>query len=183
MTTIEAAFDLLGVPPDSEPELVTAAWRALVRSYHPSMARTDPEGANRKLAEINAAFDAVRVATFRNRSRKNKSAVNEPTGGANATQAAQAQFVQQRGGRGQPAQTQISDPNSRGAAYPVPSNAARMISPVRIVEESSPFRLEASSSNDSCPPVLLTRKATAAFAAAQNMLAGPQRTRNYSVYF
>lgn len=59
MKNLERAFQLLGIPPSSDAVLVRKAWRALVRSYHPDMAKEDPEAANRRLAEINAAFDAV----------------------------------------------------------------------------------------------------------------------------
>ncbi len=52
-------WSLLGVSPEDDPATIRSAWRALVRSYHPDLARTDRAAANRKLAEINAAFDAV----------------------------------------------------------------------------------------------------------------------------
>ena len=52
-------WKLLGVSPWDSPAVIRQAWRALVRSYHPDLAGTDREAANRKLAEINAAFDAV----------------------------------------------------------------------------------------------------------------------------
>lgn len=52
-------WDVLGVSPLDEPDEIRKAWRALVRSYHPDMARTDREAANQRLAEINAAFDAI----------------------------------------------------------------------------------------------------------------------------
>jgi len=63
MTQLQAAFDLLGVSPDSDPATVKKAWHVLVRSYHPDMANTDPQAANRRLAEINAAYDAVCAST------------------------------------------------------------------------------------------------------------------------
>jgi len=63
MTGLQAAFDILGISPDSDAATVKTAWRALVRSYHPDMARSDPEGATRRLAEINAAFDAIGAST------------------------------------------------------------------------------------------------------------------------
>lgn len=52
-------WEVLGVSPTDDPATIRAAWRALVRSYHPDLAQADREGANRRLAEINAAFDAV----------------------------------------------------------------------------------------------------------------------------
>lgn len=59
MHDLKAAFEILGIAPSTDESTVRRAWRALVRAYHPDMAKTDPEGANRRLAEINAAFDAV----------------------------------------------------------------------------------------------------------------------------
>ncbi|MEM6888494.1 MAG: J domain-containing protein [Pseudomonadota bacterium] len=59
MTELEKAFQILDVAPDSSEATIKKAWRALVRSYHPDMAKSDPTAANQRLAEINAAFDAV----------------------------------------------------------------------------------------------------------------------------
>ncbi|MEO1342530.1 MAG: J domain-containing protein [Pseudomonadota bacterium] len=59
MTDLERAFEILGIAPTDDEAAIRKAWRGLVRSYHPDTARTDPEGANKRLAEINVAFDAV----------------------------------------------------------------------------------------------------------------------------
>ncbi|MEL6647138.1 MAG: J domain-containing protein [Pseudomonadota bacterium] len=59
MTDVERAFAILGVSPTDDAATIRKAWRALVRSYHPDTARTDPAGANKRLTEINVAFDAV----------------------------------------------------------------------------------------------------------------------------
>lgn len=69
MTRLQAAFDLLGIAPDSDAATIKKAWRALVRSYHPDLARSDREAAGRRLAEINAAFDAVSACTETDRRR------------------------------------------------------------------------------------------------------------------
>lgn len=53
------AFDLLGIKPGSDAATVRKAWRALVRTYHPDLAKSDPKAANTRLAEINAAFDLL----------------------------------------------------------------------------------------------------------------------------
>ena len=58
-TDIEKAFAILGVSPTNDAATIRKAWRALVRSYHPDTARTDPVAANKRLTEINVAFDAV----------------------------------------------------------------------------------------------------------------------------
>lgn len=63
MHDLKVAFDLLGIEPSTDEKIVRQAWRALVRTYHPDMAKTDPAGANKRLAEINAAFDAVSACT------------------------------------------------------------------------------------------------------------------------
>ena len=55
----QAAYDLLGVSQGSDAVTVKAAWRKMVRTYHPDQARQDPVAASRKLAEINAAFDLL----------------------------------------------------------------------------------------------------------------------------
>ena len=52
-------YEILGVGPQDHPDIIRRAWRALVRSYHPDQAREDPQGASQRLAEINAAFDAI----------------------------------------------------------------------------------------------------------------------------
>ncbi len=63
MHDLKVAFDLLGIEPSTDEKIVRQAWRALVRTYHPDMAKKDPAGANKRLAEINAAFDAVSACT------------------------------------------------------------------------------------------------------------------------
>ena len=59
LTEREAALKLLGLAEGADKAEIRRAWRALVRAYHPDHARDDPEGATRRLAEINAAFDAL----------------------------------------------------------------------------------------------------------------------------
>ena len=56
---IEHAYSLLEVTPDVSDKEMRSAWRKLVRRYHPDLAKTDPEEASRRMADINAAFDAV----------------------------------------------------------------------------------------------------------------------------
>lgn len=53
------AFESLGVSPDADAATIRKAWRALVRAYHPDQVRGDKIEANRRLAELNAAFDLV----------------------------------------------------------------------------------------------------------------------------
>lgn len=59
LTERQAAYRLLGIPYGSDAQTVRKAWRALVRTYHPDLAKSDPAAANRKLVEINAAFDLI----------------------------------------------------------------------------------------------------------------------------
>lgn len=56
---ITRAFRLLGVSPDADRATIRAAWKRLVRSYHPDQFRGDTAAANARLAELNAAFDLV----------------------------------------------------------------------------------------------------------------------------
>ena len=56
---IAKAYRILGVTPDVSDKEMRSAWRKLVRSYHPDLARTDPEAASHRMGEINAAYDAV----------------------------------------------------------------------------------------------------------------------------
>lgn len=55
----EEALRLLGVAPGASAKEIRAAWRAMVRAYHPDQYRGDKEAASRRLAELNAAFDLV----------------------------------------------------------------------------------------------------------------------------
>ncbi|WP_294223505.1 J domain-containing protein [uncultured Shimia sp.] len=56
---IAKAYQILGVTPEVSDKEMRSAWRKLVRSYHPDLARTDPEEATHRMGEINAAYDAV----------------------------------------------------------------------------------------------------------------------------
>lgn len=63
MNELLRAFDILGVQPGSDDATLRTAWRALVRTYHPDMAKTDLKAANQRLAEINAAWDLIGSST------------------------------------------------------------------------------------------------------------------------
>lgn len=54
-----AAFKLLGLRPGANEADIRRAWKALVRAYHPDRCGSDRATTNRRLAEINAAFDLV----------------------------------------------------------------------------------------------------------------------------
>ncbi|MDA5557531.1 DnaJ domain-containing protein [Shimia sp. MMG029] len=56
---IERAYELLEVTPDVSDKEMRSAWRKLVRRYHPDLAKNDPEEASLRMADINAAFDAL----------------------------------------------------------------------------------------------------------------------------
>ena len=105
MTHLQAAFDLLGVSPDSDPDTVKRAWRALVRSNHPDMGQQDPEAANRRLAEINAAFDAVSATIKTERHRRRAEATERARKCAEAAERARLEalalreMVQERAAR------------------------------------------------------------------------------------
>lgn len=60
---VATPFELLGVQPDAEPEVVEAAYRALMKKHHPD--RTGGDAA--KAQQINAAYAAIRGDTSRPR--------------------------------------------------------------------------------------------------------------------
>ncbi len=56
---IARAFRCLGVTPLANKAAIRNAWKAMVRTYHPDQFVNNKEAANRRLAEINAAFDLL----------------------------------------------------------------------------------------------------------------------------
>lgn len=72
----KAAFDLLGLPITADEPTIRKAWRKLVRTYHPDHARDDPDAANKRLADINAAFDLLSAGYVEER-RKARDAAEE----------------------------------------------------------------------------------------------------------
>jgi curved DNA-binding protein CbpA len=73
---------VLGVEPGSSQATIKAAWRRLAREHHPDLATSDPVAARRatrRMAEINAAYEALRSAADPGR---------RATGGGTATRAA-----------------------------------------------------------------------------------------------
>lgn len=62
MSDLVKALHILNVSPNDDAQTIRSAWRALVRTYRPDMARRDPLIASKKLADINTAFEAVRAA-------------------------------------------------------------------------------------------------------------------------
>lgn len=52
-------YQTLGVMPDAEQVVITAAYRALASRYHPDRWTGDKTEATRRMSEINAAYDAV----------------------------------------------------------------------------------------------------------------------------
>ncbi|MDP9400586.1 MAG: J domain-containing protein, partial [Actinomycetota bacterium] len=55
-------FAVLGVPPDAAPDELAEAYRRLARRWHPD--RGGGPEAHRRMAEVNAAYDAVRRRRF-----------------------------------------------------------------------------------------------------------------------
>ncbi|MEO9572636.1 MAG: J domain-containing protein [Tateyamaria sp.] len=53
------AFHCLGVSPDADLNAIRSAWKKIVRHYHPDQFKNDKAEGNRRLAELNAAFDLV----------------------------------------------------------------------------------------------------------------------------
>jgi DnaJ domain len=59
--------EVLEVPRDASPAVVKAAWRRLAREHHPDLAADSAarRDATRRMAEINAAYQALRAGTGR----------------------------------------------------------------------------------------------------------------------
>ncbi len=63
-----AAYDILGVPPDADVDRIKAAYKRLVREYHPDVLQNKGlpddflEFAKQKLQRINAAYAEIRAA-------------------------------------------------------------------------------------------------------------------------
>ncbi len=77
-------FAELGLPPDASPAAVKAAWRRLARTHHPDLAhdRTAERAATRRMARINAAYEAaLRIAEERRRPRPSPAAGGRPGSG------------------------------------------------------------------------------------------------------
>ncbi|MEP4879236.1 MAG: J domain-containing protein [Tateyamaria sp.] len=53
------AFQCLGVCPGADKRAIRSAWKKMVRTYHPDKYKNDKAAGNRRLAELNAAFDLV----------------------------------------------------------------------------------------------------------------------------
>lgn len=73
-------YGVLGVLPEAEEIVITAAYRALAQRYHPDKWRGDPAEAHRKMLEINAAYqvlgDAARRSEY-DRAQRSASAANQ----------------------------------------------------------------------------------------------------------
>lgn len=52
-------YACLGVMPNAEQIVITAAYRALARQYHPDLWKGDPAIANRRMSEINVAYGVI----------------------------------------------------------------------------------------------------------------------------
>jgi curved DNA-binding protein CbpA len=119
--SLTCPWDILGVSPWDDAATIRSAWRALVRQYHPDLARTDREGANRRLAEINHAFDVVSdpVATQRKIDALRRAETASRSKAAKAARTAAPEHKAQRPVRDRrsPAETPRSKPESPRHAY------------------------------------------------------------------
>ncbi len=52
-------YRVLGVVDDAEDIIVRAAYKALAQRYHPDKWKGDPQEANRKMMDINEAYEAL----------------------------------------------------------------------------------------------------------------------------
>jgi curved DNA-binding protein CbpA len=53
-------YAILNVSPDADPAVIEAAYKALMKKFHPDMVIGEPEGTQRKAAEINRAYQILR---------------------------------------------------------------------------------------------------------------------------
>jgi len=58
-------YQILNVAPDAEPVVIEAAYRALMKRYHPDQAATESAGRGPSASEINLAFATLRDAERR----------------------------------------------------------------------------------------------------------------------
>lgn len=73
-------YSILGVTPDAEDIVITAAYRALAQRYHPDKWKRDPFEAQRRMTAINEAYSVLRDAIKRSkydREQKNNSDFSE----------------------------------------------------------------------------------------------------------
>jgi curved DNA-binding protein CbpA len=56
----KSLYAILNVAPDADPAVVEAAYKALMKKYHPDVRTEDPETARRRAAEINEAFHILK---------------------------------------------------------------------------------------------------------------------------
>jgi curved DNA-binding protein CbpA len=65
MASQRSLYDVLNVAPDAEPVVIEAAYRALMKKYHPDQAAGETEGRPSSAADINRAFEILRDPTRR----------------------------------------------------------------------------------------------------------------------
>src|SRR5688572_26169477 len=65
MASRRSFYDVLNVSPDAEAVVIDAAYRALMKKYHPDQAASSGEEGNSSAAEINRAFAVLRDAERR----------------------------------------------------------------------------------------------------------------------
>jgi curved DNA-binding protein CbpA len=65
MVTPRSLYDVLNVSPDAEGVVIEAAYRALMKKYHPDQAAADGAGGGSNASEINQAFAVLRDPTRR----------------------------------------------------------------------------------------------------------------------
>lgn len=53
-------YQVLGVSPNATDEEITKTYRQLVKKYHPDLNPDDPETANKKMSEINVAYENIK---------------------------------------------------------------------------------------------------------------------------
>jgi curved DNA-binding protein CbpA len=67
-------YDVLGVAPDADPEVVRAAYRALAKKYHPDSRLEGKAEAEKKLREVNQAYEVLSSPVDREKYDRQRSA-------------------------------------------------------------------------------------------------------------
>lgn len=58
-------YAILGVLPDAQDVVITAAYRALARQYHPDLSHGNPADSHKRMVEISSAYEVIGNATHR----------------------------------------------------------------------------------------------------------------------
>lgn len=175
MDKVLSAFEILGISPHSSDAEIRSAWRALVRTYHPDMAKSDPEEANRRMAEINAAVDAIAAlsetdkAVYREAEQNRRRAEEQAEQRRRAARAARAR-AQANQARTE-AETRAKTQTEAGAEARKHAQSGPRAQASKCVSSGPSARLSAGAADVGDAVRNLAARAAASFEAAQQICA------------